>query len=189
LKRFTLLAIFLSFSMLVMAGTPNPKVLIKTNYGDIVLKLSPSAAPESVKNFLTYVKDGYYAGTIFHRVIKGFMIQGGGMTPDLNRKTPRNPIKNEADNGLGNFRGTVALARTGDPHSATSQFFINTKDNAFLNHRSKSPNGWGYCVFGKVIKGMDVVNTIENVQTTSFGGRRDVPADPVIIEQMTILKD
>lgn len=113
----------------------------------------------------------------------------GGLTPDLNRKTTRQPIKNEADNGLGNFRGTISFARTGDPHSATFQFFINTADNAFLNHRSKTPAGWGYCVFGKVIEGMTVVHAIENFQSTSAGGRRDVPADAVIIKQMTILKD
>ena len=188
MKRIIVLLAFLMSSTLVWAGSPDPKVRITTNFGEIIVKLTPSAAPKSVANFLNYVRDGYYNGTVFHRVIKGFMIQGGGLTSDLSRKPPRPPIENEADNGLGNFRGTIALARTGDPHSATSQFFINTADNSFLNHRAKTPAGWGYCVFGKVVEGLKVVNAIENVQTTTVAGRRDVPADPVMIKSIVVLE-
>jgi len=175
--------------MVVWAGTPNSKVHMTTNYGDIVLELDSSAAPKSVENFVNYVKNGFFDGTIFHRVIKGFMIQGGGLTADMRRKSTYSPISNEADNGLQNLRGTISMARTGDPHSATSQFFINTKDSAFLNHRGKTPRGWGYCVFGKVIEGMKVVDAIENLPTMVKAGRRDVPVQPVIITKMTVIED
>ena len=136
---------------------------------------------------MNYVKDGFYDGTIFHRVIDGFMIQGGGMEPGMKEKQTNAPVKNEADNGLKNDRGTLAMARTNDPHSATAQFFINLSDNAFLNHQSPSPQGWGYCVFGKVINGMDVVDEIKNVATTSHGHHQDVPVDDVIIEKAEIV--
>ena len=135
-------------------ATTLPKIVLETNFGKITLELDPAAAPKSVENFLTYVRDGFYNGTIFHRVIKGFMIQGGGFTEDVQQKPTRTAIQNEADNGLKNLRGTIAMARTPDPHSASSQFFINTVDNAFLDFTAKTPKGWGYCVFGKVVEGM-----------------------------------
>src|SRR5262249_17218746 len=140
--------------------------------------------PETVKNFLKYVEDKHFDGTIFHRVIPNFMIQGGGMQPGLREKQTGKPIQNEADNGLKNERGTIAMARTSDPHSATAQFFINVKDNAFLNHTAKTPRGWGYCVFGKVIEGMDVVDKIKNVQTASKGAHDDVPVEDVVIRSV-----
>lgn len=142
-------------------------ITLKTNLGDIVIELDYDKAPVTAKNFEEYVKSGFYKGTIFHRVIKGFMIQGGGLTADMDNKPTNAPIKNEADNGLKNDRGTIAMARTQDPHSATAQFFINTVDNSFLNFRSKDLNGWGYCVFGKVVQGMDVVDKIEKSKTTT----------------------
>ncbi|MBD3391149.1 MAG: peptidyl-prolyl cis-trans isomerase [Chitinivibrionales bacterium] len=166
----------------------SPKVEFKTTKGTFVLELDADKAPKTVENFLKYVKEAFYAGTVFHRVIKGFMIQGGGMTPDLNRKETHPPIPNEADNGLKNLRGTVAMARTNDPNSATSQFFINTVDNAFLDHKSKDMRGWGYCVFGKVVKGMDVVDKIEAAQTTTQKGLRDVPAEAITIRSAGIVK-
>lgn len=162
-------------------------VKLQTNHGDILIELFAESAPKTVENFLQYVRDGYYDGTIFHRVIKGFMIQGGGLTEDMGTKSTREPIPNEADNGLANKRGTLAMARTQDPHSASSQFFINSVSNSFLNHKSKTVNGWGYCVFGKVVEGMDVVDKIETVKTTSRAGHQDVPAEPVIIERATIV--
>ncbi|HSO19726.1 MAG TPA: peptidylprolyl isomerase, partial [Desulfosarcina sp.] len=137
--------------------------------------------PKTVDNFLSYVKDGFYEGTIFHRVIAGFMIQGGGFDAQMHQKATRPPITNEADNGLPNRTGTIAMARTADPHSATAQFFINVKDNDFLDHRAKSRKGWGYCVFGKVVGGMNVVRMIENVPTTTRNGMGDVPGEPVVI--------
>jgi cyclophilin family peptidyl-prolyl cis-trans isomerase len=165
------------------AGASSPRVHLETSKGVIVLELDPKAAPKTVENFLSYVRDGFYDGTIFHRVIKGFMIQGGGFTEDMQQKSTHAPITNEADNGLQNKRGTVAMARTMDPHSATAQFFINTVDNSFLDHKGKTSNGWGYCVFGKVVEGMNVVDVIESVSTTSKAGQRDVPATPVTIER------
>lgn len=167
----------------------NPRVTIKTNLGEIVVELDSAAAPKTVANFLQYVRDGFYDGTVFHRVIEGFMIQGGGMSPDLARKETRAPIQNEADNGLKNDRGTIAMARTGEPHSATSQFFINTVDNIALNHSGKNPRGWGYCVFGKVVSGMETVDRIEGVQTTRKGPYQDVPAETVVIEKATLVGD
>ena len=181
--------------VLVMVGTglayaadPLPRVRLTTSQGDIELELDSNAAPKTVANFLTYVKDGYYDGTIFHRVIAGFMIQGGGFEADMKRKTTRPPIENEADNRLPNRTGTIAMARTSNPHSASAQFFINVKDNAFLDHRSKTSNGWGYCVFGRVVSGMNVVRSIESMPTTSRAGMRDVPKTPVVINRATIVE-
>ncbi|MGD9200061.1 MAG: peptidylprolyl isomerase [Chitinispirillia bacterium] len=158
-------------------------ITLETTEGSITLELDSKAAPITVKNFLHYVNSGFYNGTIFHRVIKDFMIQGGGFTTDMVKKKTQKPIQNEADNGLKNKTGTIAMARTNDPHSATSQFFINTVDNDFLNHKGKNTNNWGYCVFGKVIKGMDVVNAIRNKKTTNRGGYQNVPDTPVVIKK------
>ena len=157
-------------------------VIFKTNFGDITIELDFDNAPKTAENFAQYVKDGFYNGTIFHRVIDGFMIQGGGFEPGMSQKETRDPIENEADNGLSNEVGTLAMARTMDPHSASAQFFINVKDNDFLNHSGKNAQGWGYCVFGKVTDGMDVVNKIKGVATTMKAGHQDVPAEDVIIE-------
>ena len=170
-----------------MAADALPRVKLTTSQGDILLELDSAAAPKTVDNFLAYVKDGFYDGTIFHRVIAGFMIQGGGFDAEMKRKHPRPPILNEADNGLPNVAGTIAMARTADPHSASAQFFINVKDNAFLNHRGKTSQAWGYCVFGKVVEGMKVVRAIENVPTTSRSGMRDVPTAPVVIKQAMVV--
>ena len=160
-----------------------PRVRLVTTLGDIVIELNQAKAPKSVDNFLTYVNDGFYNGTIFHRVIDGFMVQGGGFTQDFKKKTVRAPIENEANNGLKNLNGTVAMARTNDPHSATAQFFINVTNNGFLDHRSPSPRGWGYAVFGKVVEGMDVVDTMRRTATGSGGPfRKDVPRTPIVIQ-------
>lgn len=161
-------------------------ITLHTNYGDIVLELDFENAPETAANFKQYAEEGFYNGTIFHRVIDGFMIQGGGMGEDMESKTTRATIKNEADNGLKNLTGTLAMARTNDPHSATAQFFINVKDNNFLNHTAKNNQGWGYCVFGKVTDGMDVVNKIKGAKTTTKGYNSDVPVDAVVIERVTL---
>ena len=161
-------------------------VTFKTNHGDITLELYADKAPKTVENFLSYVQDGFYDNTIFHRVIDGFMIQGGGMTPDMEQKTTKDPIENEANNGVANAAGTIAMARTNDPHSATAQFFINVKDNDFLNFSSESMNGWGYCVFGKVTAGMDVVEKIKNVKTGNYGYHQDVPVEAVVIENAVV---
>lgn len=158
-----------------------------TNFGTISIELDFENAPKSAKNFQQYCEDGFYDGTIFHRVINGFMIQGGGMTEDMSQKTTRAPIENEADNGLKNDKGTLAMARTGDPHSATAQFFINVSDNDFLNHTGKNPQGWGYAVFGKVIDGMDVVEKIKVIKTGNRGMHRDVPVEAVIIEKCEVV--
>ena len=179
--------LFLSANSL-WAESPNPLVRMETNHGVITLELHPQATPQTVKNFTQYVQDGFYNGTIFHRVIKGFMIQGGGLTANMQKKKTLAPIPNEADSGLKNRRGTIAMARTMNPHSATSQFFINTVDNPFLDHQGKNPKGWGYCVFGKVVDGMDVVDAIERVSTTVKTGRRDVPITPVIIKRAALEK-
>ncbi len=157
-----------------------------TNKGTITLELDKEKAPETVANFLQYAKDGFYDGTIFHRVIDGFMIQGGGMEPGMKEKPTRASIKNEADNGLSNERGTIAMARTPDPHSASSQFFINVGDNKFLDYSAPTEQGYGYCVFGKVVEGMDVVDEIKNVETGSHGFHQDVPVEDVIIERVEI---
>jgi peptidyl-prolyl cis-trans isomerase B (cyclophilin B) len=165
------------------------KVLLKTNKGDITLTLDAVKAPKTVANFLEYVKSGHYDGTIFHRVIDNFMIQGGGMTADLKEKSSGDQIENEANNGLKNERGTVAMARTSDPHSATAQFFINVNDNDFLNHTAPNAQGWGYAVFGKVTDGLDVVDVIRKVKTGSTGFHQDVPAEDVVIDKATVLEE
>lgn len=162
-------------------------VELQTNFGVIRLELDADKAPKTVENFLNYVQKGHYDNTVFHRVISGFMIQGGGFEPGLKQKDTDAPVKNEADNGLKNERGTIAMARTNDPHSATAQFFINVVDNDFLNYSSPTPSGWGYCVFGKVIEGMDVVDRIKAVKTGNRGFHQDVPADDVIIEKAVIV--
>ena len=161
-------------------------VTFKTNFGDITLELFEDKAPKTVENFLSYVKDGFYDNTIYHRVIEGFMIQGGGFTVDMDQKDTKDTIENEANNGVANEKGTIAMARTNDPHSATAQFFINVNNNDFLNHTSESVNGWGYCAFGKVTEGMDVVEKIKSVKTGSSGYHQDVPVEPVIIEKAII---
>lgn len=164
-------------------------VKIETSMGDILLELDAEKAPKTVTNFLNYVEDGHYDGTIFHRVIDGFMIQGGGMTAEMAEKETRDPIENEADNGLPNDAYTVAMARTMEPHSATSQFFINVKKNDFLNHSSKTPQGWGYTVFGKVVKGHGVVNKIKGVATGRKGMHDDVPIEPVSIIKAEVVEE
>jgi len=189
LKKLILILTLVTLSFTTAWADPqNPRILLETSHGKIVLKLNRDKAPKTVDNFLAYVKNGFYNNTIFHRVIRGFMIQGGGLTEDMERKTPLSPIKNEADNGLKNQAGTIAMARTGDPHSATAQFFINTVDNSFLNHRGKNPQGWGYCVFGEVIEGMSIVQSIENTRTTIRNGRQDVPRTTVFIKKASILR-
>lgn len=164
-----------------------PMVKLHTNYGVITLELFADKAPVTVENFKQYVRDGHYDGTIFHRVISNFMIQGGGFAPGMQQKDTRDPIKNEADNGVGNSVGTVAMARTPDPHSASAQFFINVADNDFLNFSAPTMHGWGYAVFGKVTDGMDVVEKIKGVRTTSRSGHQDVPAEDVIIERAELI--
>ena len=159
------------------------KVKLTTNHGAFTIELDPAKAPATVENFLSYVRSGFYANTVFHRVIDGFMIQGGGFEPGMRQKPTQAPIKNEAQNGLKNDRYTVAMARTNDPHSATAQFFINVKDNDFLNHTAPNAQGWGYCVFGKVTEGTDVVDKIKGVKTGSKGFHQDVPAEDVVIEK------
>lgn len=178
-----------SFSLAANAegGSAQTKVKLITNHGDIVIALNADKAPKTVVNFIQYVEDGFYNGTIFHRVIENFMIQGGGFSEDFQQKTTQKPIKNEANNGLTNKRGSIAMARTGDPHSATAQFFINTVDNSFLNFRAETSSDWGYAVFGEVVEGMDVVDKIRKVDTTLRGPHQDVPADNVIIEKAELL--
>lgn len=162
-------------------------VKLTTNFGDITIELNAEKAPVTVANFLSYVEKGFYDGMIFHRVIKDFMIQGGGFDVNMKQKATDAPIKNEADNGLSNDKYTLAMARTMVPDSASAQFFINAKDNSFLNFSSPTTQGWGYCVFGKVVEGMDVVDKIEAVATTSRGGHQDVPVEPVIIEKAVVV--
>ncbi|OQX55968.1 MAG: cyclophilin [Candidatus Aminicenantes bacterium 4484_214] len=193
MKRILL---FTSFLVLVFIGITtitsaqsNPKVLMKTSKGDIIIELFPQKAPITVENFLSYVDQGFYDGTIFHRVIKGFMIQGGGYTTELHRKNTQPPIKNEASNGLSNKRGTIAMARTMDINSATAQFFINLVDNDFLDHRDNTPEGYGYCVFGKVIQGMEVVDAIAEVKTMTRRGMRNVPRETIEIISITRLEN
>ncbi len=161
-------------------------IIMHTTFGDITLELDAERAPKTVENFIAYVKDGHYNGTIFHRVIDNFMIQGGGFEPGMNEKPSGASIENEADNGLKNDLGTIAMARTTDPHSASAQFFINIKDNDFLNHSAPTSEGWGYTVFGKVIDGMDVLDKIKAVATGSTGGHQDVPVEDVILESVEI---
>ena len=164
-----------------------PVVELDTSMGAIVIELNEEKAPKTVENFLNYVKSGHYDGTIFHRIIDGFMIQGGGMNAEMNEKATNAPVENEADNGLKNDAGTIAMARTQDPHSATSQFFVNVKDNDFLNHSGKNMQGWGYTVFGKVTSGMDVIEKMRGVPTGRFGMHADVPKEPVVINSATII--
>jgi peptidyl-prolyl cis-trans isomerase B (cyclophilin B) len=162
-------------------------VELHTNHGVIKLELDTEKAPKSVENFLAYVKAGHYDNTVFHRVIDGFRIQGGGFEPGMTQKPTSTPIANEANNGLKNVKGSVAMARTNDPHSATAQFFINVNDNDFLNHSSPTPQGWGYAVFGKVVEGMDIVEKIKKVKTGSKGFHQDVPVDDVVIEKAVVV--
>ena len=164
------------------------KVKLSTNHGDIVLQLDAEKAPQTTENFVQYVKDGHYNGTVFHRVIKGFMIQGGGFEPGMSQKKTRASIQNEADNGLKNKKYSIAMARTMEPHSASAQFFINSSDNDFLNHSGKNVQGWGYAVFGEVIEGREIVDAIEKVATGSKAGHQDVPKDDVIIEKAEIVE-
>jgi peptidyl-prolyl cis-trans isomerase B (cyclophilin B) len=176
----------------VFSGTiiaqDRPQVKLETSLGDIVIQLNATKAPKTVRNFLAYVDSGFYNGTIFHRVIQTFMIQGGGFTEDMQEKSTRPPIQNEATNGLSNLRGTVAMARRNDPNSASSQFFINTVDNPGLDHKNTTESGFGYCVFGRVIKGMETVDAIAKTPTTMRNGMGDVPATPVIIKKATVVK-
>jgi cyclophilin family peptidyl-prolyl cis-trans isomerase len=182
------LAAVLAGSAAVKPTAPT-RVLIDTSKGKIVVELYADKAPATVKNFLTYVNEGFYDGTIFHRVIPGFMVQGGGMKPDMSEKAKSHPtVKNEADNKLSNSRGTLAMARTSDPHSASSQFFINLKDNTFLD-RAQSQDGWGYTVFGKVVEGMDVVDAIAGVPTGSKGGHQNVPREAVTLKTAKVAKE
>lgn len=161
-------------------------IVLHTSAGDITLELDHEKAPVSAENFLNHAKSGHYDGTIFHRVINNFMIQGGGFEPGMRQKESGDPIINEADNGLTNDAGTVAMARTGEPHSATAQFFINVADNAFLNHSGKNPQGWGYAVFGKITDGMDIVNSLKECETGSMMGHQDVPKEDIVINSVTI---
>lgn len=164
-------------------------VRLHTNFGVIGVALDSARAPDTVSNFIDYVRSGFYGNTLFHRVIDGFMIQGGGFEPGMRQKTGRSPIKNEASNGLKNDSYTIAMARTSEPHSASSQFFINVKNNDFLNHSAPSPQGWGYCVFGKVVEGQEVVDKIKRVKTAKRGPHADVPVEDVIIERAEVIED
>ena len=168
---------------------PAAHILMTTTVGPMTLELDADNAPKTVENFLSYVSSGFYDGTIFHRVIDNFMVQGGGFTADMEQKETQAPIENEANNGLKNARGTIAMARTQDPHSATAQFFINVQDNDFLNHTGENMQGWGYAVFGKVTEGEDVLDKIRCVQTGSQAGHQDVPVEPIIIESVTVIGD
>jgi len=190
MKRLLVAAVLILTLGMPLSGAADgsaPRVRIETSMGNITVELNPQAAPKTVANFLQYVRDGFYDNTIFHRVIKSFMIQGGGFTPQMKEKATRPPIVNEADNGLKNDEGTIAMARTPVPHSATSQFFINAKNNDFLNFKAKNTRDWGYCVFGRVVDGMDVVKAIENVKTTTKFRSADVPVEPVIINKIVLI--
>jgi len=192
LNRFILAMLFCFLPFTAGATKPTEKgdstvtVRMQTNKGAIVVQLDAEKAPETTANFVEYAKSGFYDGTIFHRVIPSFMIQGGGFESGMKQKATRAPIKNEADNGLKNDLGTIAMARTSDPNSATAQFFINSKNNDFLNHTAPTAQGWGYCVFGKVVEGIEVVQEIEKVATGARGGHQDVPKEDVIIEKVTV---
>ncbi len=192
-SRYAILLILLLLTIPALAEETrqnlHPRVLMETSEGNIVLELDRAKAPRTVENFLQYVNDGFYDGTIFHRVIRDFMIQGGGYTTDFRKKKTRAPIPNEADNGLSNRRGTIAMARTSDPHSATAQFFINTVNNRFLDFTSPSPRGWGYAVFGKVISGINVVQRIQSLPTGPGGTlARDVPNPVVVIKKVSVIE-
>jgi len=185
-----LLLLFTLLSSQQLAAAENPTAVLRTSVGDIHLELFAEQAPVTVENFINYANSGFYDGTIFHRVISHFMIQGGGFTPEMEKKATGEPITNEADNGMSNKRGTIAMARTNDPHSATAQFFINVQDNMNLDYTGQAnPGGWGYAVFGQVTSGMDVVDEIRFVQTTTVGPYADVPAEPVTIEHIEVSKD
>ena len=189
-KLITACAIALLLAANSNVFASNPKVRMETTKGVVVIELYPDKAPKTVENFLRYVNEGKYDGTIFHRVIKRFMNQGGGFTPDFKKVETFAPIKNEADNGLKNKRGTIAMARTGDPHSATNQFFVNTVDNAFLDHTSKTSRGWGYCVFATVVDGMDVMDRIAKVQTGANGPfQQDVPLEEILIQKVSVIEE
>ena len=190
-KIVTTIVVFVLFSLICLqlnSAYANPKVLMETSKGDITIELFEKEAPRTVKNFLSYASEGFYNNLIFHRVIKDFMIQGGGMDSEMRQKDPKAPIKNEARRGLGNNRGTLAMARTNIIDSATAQFFINVKDNDFLNHTDNTARGFGYAVFGEVIKGMDVVDSIARVKTGIFNGFRDVPKEPILIKNVSIIE-
>ncbi|WP_026603798.1 peptidylprolyl isomerase [Methylomonas sp. 11b] len=178
----------LSFATENKMSNTHSKVKLTTSLGDVVIQLEDEKAPVSAANFLAYVKQGFYSGTIFHRVIPGFMAQGGGFDSSFKQKETNAPIKNEADNGLKNKRGTLAMARTNDPHSATAQFFINYKDNSFLDHTSPSPSGWGYAVFGEVVEGMDVVDAIAKQATGNRGPHQDVPKTDIVIDKAEVIE-
>jgi peptidyl-prolyl cis-trans isomerase B (cyclophilin B) len=191
--------VFILFMMLFLTSTlsfakentmsdTQTKVKLTTTLGEVIIQLNTEKAPVSAANFLTYVNEGFYNGTIFHRIIPDFMAQGGGFDTGFNQKAVHAPIKNEADNGLKNTRGTLAMARTNDPNSATAQFFINLKDNAFLNHTGKNASGWGYAVFGEVIEGMDVVDAMAKQATGNRGGHQDVPKTDIVIEKAEVVK-
>ena len=188
-KLSIVLCLFLAMLGTTAMSDTQPKVQFDTNKGTIVIELNQEKAPLTVENFLSYVKSGFYDGVIFHRVIPNFMIQGGGFTPDMQQKPTQGNINNEANNGLKNIKGSIAMARTSAPHSASSQFFINVKDNSFLDFTSETPQGWGYAVFGQVINGIEVVEAIENVTTGVVGPYSDVPKEAVIIEKASVLND
>lgn len=189
-KLITACIITLLFAVNSSAFASSPRVLMETTKGPVIIELYPDKAPKTVENFLRYVKAGKYDGTLFHRVIKRFMNQGGGFTADFSKVETFAPITNEADNGLKNTRGTIAMARTGEPHSATNQFFINTVDNTFLDHTSKTPRGWGYCVFGTVVDGMDVMDRISRVATGAGGPfQQDVPMEQILIQKVSVIEE
>ena len=183
---FMLLPVLMASATGTAATAANPQVVLETSKGSIIIELYPEKAPKTVENFLAYIEAGFYDDTVFHRVIPRFMIQGGGFTADISQKTTREPIQNEADNGLKNDRGTLAMARTGDPHSATAQFFINNVDNDFLNHTSKDSRGWGYAVFARVIEGLNVVDEISGVRTATRAGMENVPVETVTINSASV---
>jgi cyclophilin family peptidyl-prolyl cis-trans isomerase len=185
MHRLYLFLVACFFSIAAFAA--NPQIELKTSQGTLTIELYQDKAPKTVENFLQYAKDGFFNGTVFHRVIPGFMIQGGGFTPDMKQKEARAPIQNEATNGLKNETGTLAMARTGDPHSASAQFFINVNDNRFLDHQGPTSKGWGYAVFGKVTEGMDIVKKIEKLPTATIGPFQNVPTTPVLIESVKLL--
>lgn len=196
MRRFAIVCLALALTVMVLglgsraqAAGGHPVIKLQTSLGDIVLELDAEKAPVTVENFVRYVKDGHYDGTIFHRVIPNFMIQGGGFDADMKQKETRAPIKNEADNGLKNDKYTIAMARTPDPHSASAQFFINVKDNDFLNFSAPTANGWGYAVFGKVTDGFDVVDAIAKVKTGNRGPHGDVPLEPVVITKAEVVEE
>ena len=182
---YRLFLVIFAFFFTPVAHAANPQIEMKTSQGMLIIELYQDKAPKSVENFLQYVKDGFFNGTVFHRVIHNFMIQGGGFTPDMKQKDTRAPIQNEAKNGLKNEAGTLAMARTGNPHSASSQFFINLNDNGFLDYPGQ--DGWGYAVFGKVVQGLDIVQKIARVPTANVGPHQNVPTTPILIESATLL--